>query len=214
MTLSSWGRWYQWCMSAFCQVSGNVQISTISKFVCLFIRVMWCHPHPGLSPSHYHYLLTPQCHHHLCHHQSLLLFFILDLKHTSSWNLFHHGLHHRYSLDWSHGLPAGPFFLLLIGSLSVFSSRLSAVDWAYIRRLLSALYTFSFYSFIHFIHSSMESCILPSGDVARPADPQPLYQMRPSHPGARIETSMSSLHLLGCLARMLLSPTISIITVS
>jgi len=52
----------------------------------------------------------PHCHHHLCHHQSLLLFFTLDLKHTSSSSLFHLRLHHRYSLDWSHGLLAGPFF--------------------------------------------------------------------------------------------------------
>jgi len=52
----------------------------------------------------------PHCHHHLCHHQSLLLFFTLDLKHTSSLSLFHLRLHHRYSLDWSHGLLAGPFF--------------------------------------------------------------------------------------------------------
>jgi len=41
----------------------------------------------------------PHCHHHLCHHQSLLLFFTLDLKHTSSSSLFHHRLLHRYSLD-------------------------------------------------------------------------------------------------------------------
>jgi len=41
----------------------------------------------------------PHCHHHLCHHQSLLLFFTLDLKHTSSSSLFHRGVHHRYTLD-------------------------------------------------------------------------------------------------------------------
>ena len=41
----------------------------------------------------------PHCHHHLCHHQSILLFFTLDLKHTSSSSLFHHRLLHRYSLD-------------------------------------------------------------------------------------------------------------------
>jgi len=52
----------------------------------------------------------PHCHHHLCHHQSLLLFFSLDLKHTSSSSLFHRRLHHRYSLSWFHGLLAGPFF--------------------------------------------------------------------------------------------------------
>ena len=53
----------------------------------------------------------PHCHHHLCHHQSLLLFFTLDLKHTSSSSLFHRRLHHRWvSVDWSHGLLAGPFF--------------------------------------------------------------------------------------------------------
>ena len=40
----------------------------------------------------------PHCHHHLCHHQSLLLFFTLDLKHTFSLSLFHHRLLHRYSL--------------------------------------------------------------------------------------------------------------------
>ena len=59
----------------------------------------------------------PHCHHHLCHHQSLLHFFTLDLKHTSSSSLFHLRLH---------GLPAGPF-LLLICFVLVFSSRLSAV---------------------------------------------------------------------------------------
>jgi len=53
----------------------------------------------------------PHCHLHLCHHQSLLLFFTVDLKHTSSSSLFHHTLHHRYSLDCSHGLLAGPFSL-------------------------------------------------------------------------------------------------------
>ena len=51
----------------------------------------------------------PHSRHHLCHHQSLLLFFTLDLKHTSSSDLFHRGVHHTYSLDWSHGLLAGPF---------------------------------------------------------------------------------------------------------
>ena len=40
----------------------------------------------------------PHCHHHLCHHQSLL-FFTLDLKHISSSSLIHRRLHHRYSLD-------------------------------------------------------------------------------------------------------------------
>ena len=75
----------------------------------------------------------PHCHHHLCHHQSLLLLFTLDLKHTPSSSLFHRRLHHRYSLDWSHGLPA------------------------YICRLLSALYKFFFLSFIHsFIHKFVD----------------------------------------------------------
>jgi len=31
----------------------------------------------------------PHCHHHLCHHQSLLLLFILDLKRTFSSSIFH-----------------------------------------------------------------------------------------------------------------------------
>jgi len=52
----------------------------------------------------------PHCHHHLCHHQSLLLFFTLHLKHISSSSLFHRRRYHRYSLNWSHRLPAGPFF--------------------------------------------------------------------------------------------------------
>ena len=52
----------------------------------------------------------PHCHHHNFHHQSLLRCFTLDLKHISSSSLFRHTLLHRYSLDWSHGLPAGPFF--------------------------------------------------------------------------------------------------------
>jgi len=39
----------------------------------------------------------PHCHHHLCHHQSLLLFFTLDLKHTSSSSLFHHRLLHMFA---------------------------------------------------------------------------------------------------------------------
>ena len=41
----------------------------------------------------------PHCHHHLCHHQSLLLFFTLDLEHTSSSSLLHHRLLHRYWTD-------------------------------------------------------------------------------------------------------------------
>ena len=55
----------------------------------------------------------PHCHLHLCHHQSLLLFFTLDLKHISSSSLFHRRLLHRYSLgqDCFHGLPAGQFSL-------------------------------------------------------------------------------------------------------
>jgi len=69
----------------------------------------------------------PHCHHHLCHHQSLLLFFTIDLKHTSSLSLFHRRLHHRYSLDWS--MDSWPDrFYLLIDFVSVFSSRLSEVD--------------------------------------------------------------------------------------
>ena len=40
----------------------------------------------------------PHCHLHLCHHHSLLLFFTLDLKDTSSSSLFHPRLHHRLSL--------------------------------------------------------------------------------------------------------------------
>ena len=39
--------------------------------------------------------LDPHCHFHFCHHQSLLLFFTLDLKHTSSSSLFHRRLLHR-----------------------------------------------------------------------------------------------------------------------
>ena len=65
--------------------------------------------------------------HHQFHHQSLLLFFTLDLKHTFSWSLFHHGLLHRYSLDWSHGLPAGPFSFAHRFRCSI-SFRLRAVD--------------------------------------------------------------------------------------
>jgi len=53
------------------------------------------------------------------HHQSLL-FFTLDLKHTSFSSLFHRRLHHRYSLDWSLGLPAGPFFLAVLICFSLF----------------------------------------------------------------------------------------------
>ena len=70
------------------------------------------HPHLGLSTSHRPiHTLDSHCHHHHFHHQSLLLFFTLDLKHTSSSSLFHHRLLHRYSLDWSHVLQAGPFSL-------------------------------------------------------------------------------------------------------
>jgi len=69
----------------------------------------------------------PYCHHHLYHHQSLLLFFTLDLKRISSLSLFHRRLHHRYTglisrtLGWT-------VFLSLIGFVLVFSSQLSAVD--------------------------------------------------------------------------------------
>ena len=44
------------------------------------------------------------------HHAHTFSIFTLDLKHTSSSSLFHHRLLHRYSVDWSHELPAGPFF--------------------------------------------------------------------------------------------------------
>ena len=130
----------------------------IQQWHCCFINNHMRHPVFGinfltLSVSLIHilvfHLLTtlhksdPHCHHHLYHHKSLLLFFTLDLKHTSSSSLFHRRLHHRYSLNWSHGRTV---FLLLIGFVLVFSSRLSAVDWAYICRLLSALYKFSFLS--------------------------------------------------------------------
>ena len=69
--------------------------------------------------------IHPHCHHHHSHHQ-FLVFFTLDLKHISSSSLFHRRLHNRYSLDWSHGLLAGPFFFC--SSVLVFSSRLSAAD--------------------------------------------------------------------------------------
>ena len=36
----------------------------------------------------------PHCHLDLCHHQSLLLFFTVDLKHTYASSLFHRRLHH------------------------------------------------------------------------------------------------------------------------
>jgi len=80
----------------------------------------------------FHLLLTlqesdPHCHLQLCHHQSLFLFFTLDLKHISSSSLFHRRLHHRYT-----GLisltPSRTVFLLLSGYVIVFSPRLSAVD--------------------------------------------------------------------------------------
>jgi len=51
------------------------------------------------------YLLTilhtsdPHCHHNHFYHQSLLLFCMLDSKHTSSSSLFRHRLLHRYSPD-------------------------------------------------------------------------------------------------------------------
>jgi len=69
----------------------------------------------------------PHCHNHLCHHQSLLLFFTLDLKHTSTSSHFHRRLHHRYTGLISRTLGR-TVFLLLIGFVLVFSSRLSAVD--------------------------------------------------------------------------------------
>ena len=50
----------------------------------------------------FHLLTTLQKsdpHIHLCHYQSLLLFFTLDLKHTSSSSLFPRRPYHRYSLD-------------------------------------------------------------------------------------------------------------------
>ena len=92
-------------------------------------------PFTSMSPSHpknyltlsvslihilvFHLLTTlhksdPHCYHHLCHHQSLLLFFILDLKHTSSSSLFHLRFHHRYSMDLPHGLLLIGFVLVLV----------------------------------------------------------------------------------------------------
>ena len=82
------------------------------------------HPHSGLSPVH---RSDPHCHLHLCHHQSLLLFFTLDLKHISSSSLFPRRLHHRYTGLISRTLNR-TVFLLHIGFVLVFSSRLSAVD--------------------------------------------------------------------------------------
>jgi len=84
------------------------------------------HPHPGFSPlppytSWIHAVIT-----------TIFTFnhsfsFTLDLKHTTSSSFFHHRLLHRYSLDWSHGLTAGPFSLAHRVCFS-FTSRLSAVS--------------------------------------------------------------------------------------
>jgi len=46
---------------------------------------------------------------HLYHHQSLFLFFTLDLKHTSSSSLFHLRLHHRYWTDLTDSWPDHSF---------------------------------------------------------------------------------------------------------
>ena len=62
-----------------------------------------------------------------CAYCHIIIFFTLHLKQTSSSSLFHYRLLHGYSLDWSHGLPAGPFSLAYRICFS-FSSRLSAVD--------------------------------------------------------------------------------------
>ena len=72
--------------------------------------------------------------------------FTPDLKHTSS-SLFHHRLLHRYSLDWSHRLPAGPFSLAhriclnFTSQLIIKRGRLhvSTLLWAFKR----AIYFFS-----------------------------------------------------------------------
>jgi len=54
--------------------------------------------------------------------------------------------------DLTDSIPTGPFSLACRIWFSFFSSRLSAVDWAYFCRLLS--YIMFFHSFIHsFIHS-------------------------------------------------------------
>ena len=67
------------------------------------------HPHPGLSSSHYRTQVGSTLSSPPLSPSITIIFFTLDLKHTSSSSLFHLRLHHRYSLDWSHGLPAGPF---------------------------------------------------------------------------------------------------------
>ena len=70
----------------------------------------------------------PHCHHHLSHHQSLFLFFTLDLKlkHTSSWSLS--TLDFTIDTHWTDPrTPGRTVFLLLIGFVLVFSSRISAV---------------------------------------------------------------------------------------
>ena len=85
------------------------------------------HPHPGLSPSHYPTQVGSTLSSPPLSPSITPSLFTLDLKHTSSSSLFHRRLHHIYSVDWSHGLLAGTFFLL-IGFVSVSSSRLSVVD--------------------------------------------------------------------------------------
>jgi len=80
----------------------------------------------------FHFLTTlhksdSHCHLHLCHHQSLLLFFTLDLKHTSS-QVFS-TVDFTIDTHWTGLTDSWPDrFFLLIGFVLVFSSRLSAVD--------------------------------------------------------------------------------------
>ena len=124
--------------------------------ICTFIPNMWNILEKMYHISHlcdifvFHLLTTlhksdPHCHHHLCHHQSLLLFFILDLKHASSSSLFHRRPYHRYLLDWSHGLLAGPFFSHRFCFSFWFSAKCGRLSIHF--RLLSALYKFPFHSF-------------------------------------------------------------------
>jgi len=64
-----------------------IRINSITLSVSL-IHILLFHLLYALHKS------DPHCHHHLCHHQSLLLFFTLDLIHISSSSLFHRRLHH------------------------------------------------------------------------------------------------------------------------
>jgi len=73
------------------------------------------------------HISDPHCHLHLSYHQSIFLFFTLDLKLISSSSLFHRRLHHSYTGLISRTLGQ-TVFLSLIGFVLVVSSRLSAID--------------------------------------------------------------------------------------